>query len=283
MKEIQMSSIFPKKRLFDSHAHLDMLDGYLKSHVDQAVASGVVNIVTMGTDIKSSLKSVEYQKRFKGVVIAGVGIHPEIVIPGSESYNKALDIDKLSVMISKIQEIITSNDVYVLGECGLDYYYLHRNKKLHSKTIERSKSLQQFLLKEQLKLAKLLNLTVSIHARDAIDDTINLCKMYAKDCNIIFHSFTGNTKQAKEILSLGYKIGVNGIITFKKAEDLRNTIKEITKEKNIRTIEDLYNAGIYLETDCPFLLPINSKNKEKQNSPKQLPYIWEFITENILV
>lgn len=269
--------LFPSRRLFDSHCHLDMLEGYIKPQIEAAVASGITNMFAVAVDLKSSLKTLELQEKYPEYIIAGAAIHPEIVIPGSKMFDASITSATVSEQIQQLQKLLVDNPYKLIGECGLDYYWLQKNPDLTALEIENSKYLQTYLLQEQLKLASLLNLPVSLHSRESVADCINLCSTYAKNCPIIFHSFTGSLDEAKTILSLGYKIGINGIITYKSAVDLRNNIKTIIGNKKIFLPEDLYEAGFFLETDAPLLFPSNSRTREPQNSPKQLPYIWEFL------
>jgi len=106
---------------------------------------------------------------------------------------------------------------------------------------------------------------------------IDIVKKYIPKVRGVFHSFTGTLDEAKEINALGFPIGINGIITYKSALDLRNTLIELTKDTKITSPEDLYNIGIYLETDSPFLFPSNIEKRKKFNSPYTIKFIWEFV------
>lgn len=269
---------FPSKRLFDSHCHLDSIPGYIKPQIEAAITAGVSTMVTLGTDIESSLKGLNIQHKYPEVVMAGIGIQPELVIPGGEMFNETIDQENVFALIQAFQDTLVKNDFKLIGECGLDYYWLTKNKALTSMQIEKSMYLQKYLFQEQLKLAKLFNLPVSLHSRAAENDCIEMCKPYANTMPIIFHSFTGSLEQAREILSMGFKIGINGIITYKSAQTLRDNLVTLLADKNIATIADLYEAGFFLETDSPLLKPGNSKLTDSFNSPKQLPYIWDFVT-----
>ncbi len=269
---------FPQNRLFDSHCHLESMPGYIKPQVEAAIAAGVSNIVTVGIDIKSSLAGLAIQKKYPEVVLAGIGLQPEIVIPGSDIYDKSITTINAGETIQQIEKCLIDNEFKLIGECGLDYYWLERNETLTASEIENCKYLQQFLLKEQLKLAQLFKLPVSLHSRAAEADCIDACKQYAHKLPVIFHSFTGNLEQAQEIISSGFKIGINAIITYKSAAALRELFIKIVGNNKIDSVKDLYELGFYLETDSPLLVPSNSKQHESFNSPKQLPYIWQFIT-----
>lgn len=117
---------------------------------------------------------------------------------------------------------------------------------------------------------------MSVHARSSHQDCIQLVKKYP-DVKGIFHSFAGRLEEAKEIFDLGYAVGINGIITYKSAQVLRETILSLTEGKDIRVPSDLYACNIYLETDSPFLIPSNIKERPLYNSPQYVSVLWDFI------
>lgn len=278
---VNIFKAFPKNRLFDSHCHLESLPGYLKPHIEAAVASGVSNIVTVGVDIETSLKGLQIQHKYPEIVLAGIGLQPEIVIPGSELFDASITSLNVSDFMKRFEKTLLANDFKLIGECGLDYYWLERNEDLSKVEVENSKYLQSYMLQEQLKLAQLFNLPVSLHSRAAEKDCIEACRPFAHKLPIVFHSFTGTVDQAKEIVSMGFKIGINGIVTYKSANVIREFIIDIVGSSKIDSIADFYDFGFYLETDSPLLFPSNSRLREAYNTPKQLPYIWEFITKLI--
>jgi TatD DNase family protein len=103
-----------------------------------------------------------------------------------------------------------------------------------------------------------------------------MLKPFAHKAAVIFHSFTGNYDQAKQILDLGFKLGVNGIITYKSARELRTVYGRIIGEHKFTTPLELYNQGIYLETDAPLLLPASTVFHDSFNTPKQIKCIWDY-------
>ena len=279
---LKLPKLFPARRLFDSHCHLEMLESEcgpqaLHEQIAAAQAAGVAAIFTMGTSIETNEQAIAYQKEFPGYVFAGAGLHPELCVPGSDMYKKELDENDIAQYIAKFKAQLAQNDFVFAGECGLDYYWLEKNSELTKHQIDTSKSLQKIMLLEQLKLAKVLNLPISLHTRAVEAEGLELVNNFGTNLEVIFHSYTGSYEVAAAILESGYKIGINGIVTYKSAEDLRQTFNKLLKGKKIKEPEDLYQEGFVLETDAPFLMPSNSKQREKLNSPKQIPYIWEFL------
>ena len=96
----------------------------------------------------------------------------------------------------------------VLGEIGLDYYYGKDNK---NEQIE--------LFRKQLVIAEKLDIPVVIHSRDAVEDTINILKEF--DLTGVIHCFSGSVETANTYISLGYKIGIGGVVTFKNAKTIK--------------------------------------------------------------
>ena len=139
--------------------------------------------------------------------------------------------------------------IVAIGEIGLDYHYGKDDK---DKQIE--------IFRKQLKIAENLHLPVVIHSRDATEDTINVLKDF--HLHGVIHSFSGSLETAKIYLNMGYKLGVNGVITFKNAK-----LKDVYKE--------LSPNDIVLETDSPYLAP--EPHRGEQNSPKNILDIALFV------
>ena len=152
------------------------------------------------------------------------------------------------------EEQIRDNDIVGIGEIGLDYHYGKENAELQKK-----------LFHKQMVLAEKYHLPVVIHSRDATEDTIAVLKQYP---NVIgdIHCFSGSIETAKIYISMGYKIGIGGVVTFKNS----NLYK---------VVENIGLDSIILETDAPYLAPTPFRGSV--NSSKYIPYIAEKIA-NIL-
>ena len=223
--------------LTDTHCHIykeyyDDIDKIL----NESIKNGVNRWINNGCDKNSNKEILDYSFKYPNMYIA-LGIHPECV----SNYD-----DKDLVFIEKN---ISNKKVIAIGEIGLDYHYSEDNKEE-----------QILLLESQLKLASKYNLPVIIHSRDANKDIIEILKKY--NLKGVIHSFSGNIKEAKEFIKMGYLIGINGIITFK-----NSNIKEL--------LNDISLDNILLETDSPYLAPVPYRGQ--QNSPKHIKDIAEFI------
>ena len=150
------------------------------------------------------------------------------------------------------EKILSSNKVVGIGEIGLDYHYGKEDVLL-----------QKDLFRKQLNLARELHMPVVIHTRDATLDTINILKEYPDVIGDI-HCFSGSIETAHIYVSLGYKLGIGGVVTFKNS----NLFK---------VVESIGLENILFETDAPYLTP--EPFRGKQNSSKYIPYISKRVSE----
>lgn len=216
--------------LIDTHAHINMLENP-QLGIDEARQAGVKEIILPSAseeDFEKILKICDENKD----TYALLGVHPE-------------DCEKFSdETAKKIIELSKHKKVVGIGEIGLDYYYTKENKEI-----------QKRCFVTQLEIAKMLNLPIVVHDRDAHLDTIEILKsMDAK--NVLLHCFSGSVEFMRECTKLGYKIALGGVVTFKNAK----VAKEVAKEIDLK--------DLMLETDCPFLTPHPFRGQE--NSPKYI-------------
>jgi TatD DNase family protein len=225
--------------LVDTHFHLSPELNFAEIF-EKSVKQGVKKFIMAGTDLKNSefLKSIANQ--FDDTYFSA-GVCPSEI----ENY-KIEDFQG-------IKKILTQKKCVAVGECGLDYHYL---KDFKNKQIE--------VFDYQLNLAKFFKLPVIIHSRKAQEDTLNLLQKN-KINRFVLHCFTEDKNFAKKLLNLGAYISFSGIITFKNAESLRETLKYIPLDR------------ILIETDSPYLAP-QSKRGQK-NYPYYLPEIFSKICE----
>jgi TatD DNase family protein len=142
------------------------------------------------------------------------------------------------------------------GESGLDYYYNHSPREA-----------QIANFRAHIAAARSAGLPLVVHTRDAEDDTIAiLSEEHAKGAfSGVIHCFTGTTRLARAALELGFYISVSGIATFKKAEDLRSTLKDVPLER------------LLVETDAPYLAPQGKRGK--RNEPAFVVHTAAMLTE----
>ena len=226
---------------FDSHAHYnDEQFNPDRDELLQAMQSNSISyIINAGTDITSSLFSIELAKKYP-FIYAAVGIHPEDV-----NKNESLD---------EIKKLAQNEKVAAIGEIGLDYYW---------DTTTKEKQIDYF--KNQLHLANELNLPVIIHDRDAHQDTFNILKEIPVTKKGVLHCYSGSVEMAREFLKLGYYLGFGGSSTFKNAKNVIDVLKEVPEDKFL------------IETDAPYMTPVPFRGK--RNNSLYLKYVVEKIAE----
>jgi TatD DNase family protein len=301
-----MKSLFEKLNkpnfLFDSHCHLndEIYDGDRDEVVKRALETGVEQIWDISVDLKSSERAVENAKKYENVK-AVVGVDPEAFIKGSELF-VGIDVDEkwFEKIYEDLDKLILENRNFVIaiGESGLDAYWNQINVgkgELSSAESEKSLELQERLFKVHLELAQKYDLPVSIHSRNAETKCLEIVKNY--DVTGIFHSYTGNYETAKKVLDAGWNLGVNVIITFKNANELREIYKKLLGSHSPRHAwrqtggemaegqwgdtdpGNFYQKGIYLETDGPYLSPDGKRGE--RNEPGNVKDIYDKFIEII--
>ena len=227
--------------IFDTHAHYDdeQFDKDREELLNSMQAAGVGTIVNASATVESweAVRRLTEQYHF---VYGMIGVHPDEV--GSLNEEN----------FARMEELLQREKLVAVGEIGLDYYW---DKETHE--------LQQYWFRRQLDLAEKYALPVSIHSRDAAEDTMVILKEYAGRVKAVLHCYSYSPEMAKEFLRLGYWIGVGGVVSFKNGRKLKETVKETPMER------------ILLETDCPYLSP--EPFRGKRNSSLRLPYVAEAI------
>ena len=226
----------------DTHCHLDKLDSTPEEAIIEAKQAGVQRMVTVSVD-EPSLDFVSSMVQQFPEVYGSVGFHPHDAAELTEDLEQK--IRKLALEEKKL---------IAIGETGLDYHYMYSSAEV-----------QQQVFSKQLQLAVELNLPVIMHSREAEKDTLNILQKIPVPPLGVAHSFTSSFEMAKTLIEMGWYIGINGIVTFKKAEDLREVVSWLPLDR------------LLLETDSPFLAPIPFRGKP--NKPAHIPAIATFIAE----
>ena len=226
----------------DTHCHLDKLETNPEETVEEAKQEGVKTMVTISVDEESFDFVSKAVKQFKDVY-GTVGIHPHDASEFSPKLEKSIR------KMARDQEKLIA-----IGETGLDYHYMNSSSED-----------QQLAFRKQLRIAVEVNLPVVLHSREAETDTIDILKEIPVPALGVAHSFTSSLMMAKTLIDMGWYLGINGIVTFKNAEDLREIVRWIPMDR------------LLLETDSPFLAPIPFRGK--QNKPAHIPIIASFIAE----
>ncbi|MBQ8476630.1 TatD family hydrolase, partial [bacterium] len=210
--------------LIDTHAHIYMLEnpemGIIEAH-----DAGVNEIIIPSAAEDDFEKVLDLCHRFEKTY-ALLGVHPE-------------DCEKFSDKTAKkIIELSKDEKVVGIGEIGLDYHYNKENKDK-----------QKHCFINQLEIAKMLNLPVVIHDREAHFDTLEILKASGLE-NVLLHCFSGSVEFMKECTKLGYKIALGGVVTFKNAKEPKEVAREVDLDY------------LMLETDCPYLTPHPFRGQE---------------------
>ena len=231
--------------MIDSHCHIN--DNLYKEnpeeYIKNAKNSGVFQFLVVGFDKASSVDAVNISKQFNGCY-AAVGIHPSDIKKRKEN-----DLEE-------IRKLAKEEKVIAIGEIGLDYYW---DKD------EAIKAEQRKYFIEQIKIANELDLPISIHCREAIDDCLQILKENPVKKVGIMHCFAGSVESAKEFIKLGFLLGFGGTVTFKNAVRPKEVVASVPSDSYV------------LETDAPYLTPDPYRGKE--NHSKYLYLIRNKIAE----
>ena len=223
--------------IFDTHAHYD--DDQFSEDRDALLSSmaehGVGTIVNVSATLESCEKAVGLAERYPHIY-AAVGIHPDEV--GSLNEETFADMKKW----------FDKEKVVAVGEIGLDYYWDNEPHEVQKKWFVR-----------QMELARELSLPVIIHSREAASDTLYVMQTHARGLKGVIHCFSYSPEIAKEYIKMGFYIGVGGVVTFKNARKLKETVEQIPLE------------SIVLETDCPYMAP--EPYRGKRNNSQYLPRV----------
>ncbi len=216
-----------KNSIFDTHAHYDdvSFDGVRDALLEAVHSNGVGCIINNATDLdESAQKCLEISKKHPFCYTA-VGIHPEFV------ETKGMTVDEL-----KLKELVKNKSVVAIGEIGLDYHYSSDRKDLQIEVFRR-----------QCQLANELELPVIVHDREAHGDTFDVLSEVKPKGSV--HCYSGSPEMAVELVKLGLHIGVGGVVTFKNARKLVETVEAVPLDR------------ILLETDAPYLSPVPFRGK----------------------
>lgn len=229
--------------LIETHCHLDYLEQMpLDDILQQSREVGVERFISIAVEPGNQARVREIAEQYPDVY-ATQGIHP----------HEASGFDGAE---NTVREGLQSSKVVALGETGLDYYYDYSDR-----------SIQRRVFARQLEIAAEADLPVVIHTRDADDDTIAILGEHAGSLSRkgVIHCFTSTPRLAEFCLEQGFYLGFTGIVTFNKAENVREVVRLTPLER------------LLLETDSPFLAPVPYRGKEA--APFYLPFVAEKIAQ----
>ena len=227
--------------IFDSHAHYDSeaFNDDRKELLGALQSQGVCGIINCGSDMASSLASLELADEFD-FIYAACGVHPHEAEGCKQGY------------LPVLKKLCSEEKCVAVGEIGLDYHYDFSPREI-----------QKTVFEQQLVLAKELDLPVIIHDREAHEDTLELLKRY-KPKGVV-HCFSGSVEMAKEIVKLGMYIGLGGAVTFKNARKPVEVAAYVPDEK------------LLIETDCPYMTPVPHRGKRCDSS--YIPFTAQVIAD----
>ncbi len=219
-------------RLIDSHVHLDdpIFEADREAVIERALAAGVERMMAIGTgsgppDLETAIRQAERCP----FMLATIGVHPH-------------DASKATAeTFERLRDLAAHPKVAAIGEIGLDYHYDFSPRDV-----------QRAVFLKQLEIAAEAGKPIVIHTREAWPDTMALLLECWHGPGIM-HCFTGDPKQAQEALDLGFHLAFGGVLTFPKADTVREAAR-ITPEDRL-----------LVETDCPYLAP--APHRGRRNEP----------------
>ena len=231
--------------IFESHAHYDdeAFDGDREELLKKLPESGIEYVVNVGASCASTKACIALAEKYD-YIYAAIGVHP----------NETAELDDEFIAYMKAQAL-TNPKVVAIGEIGLDYYWNEPEPAIQKKWFTR-----------QLDLALEVDKPVIIHSREAAKDTADILMSDTyKNIRGVIHCYSYSPEMAKSYLDRGFYLGVGGVITYKNARKL------------VETVEMLPLSQLLIETDSPYLSPV--PNRGKRNSSLNLPYIIDRIAE----
>jgi TatD DNase family protein len=221
----------------DSHAHLEMeeFDADRPRVIQEAFEKGLSEIITIGTDLKSSFQALALAKIYRRIW-ATVGFHPHEA--------KEFDPQVLPQManLAKVPQVVA------IGEIGLDFYRDWSPRKAQEETF-----------RQMVRLARQVGLPVIIHDREAHHEVLSILKEEkAEEIGGVFHCFSGDWAMARQCLNLNFFLSITGAVTYKRG----SVLEEVTRRAPLESL--------LLETDAPYLAP--NPFRGKRNEPAYLIY-----------
>lgn len=220
--------------LFDTHAHMDdeAFDADREELLRTLPEQGIALLMNPGCSLASSRAACDLAEKYD-YIYAAVGSHPDAA---DEVNQETLEAYR---MLCK-----QNSKVKAIGEIGLDYHY---------EDIPREIQLRAF--RDQMALARELNLPVIVHEREAHEDGMAVVREFPEVTGV-FHCYSGSAEMARQLVKLGWYIGFTGVLTFKNAR------------KALEVAQSIDLSRIVLETDCPYMSP--EPFRGKRNDPGKL-------------
>jgi TatD DNase family protein len=231
-------------KLIDTHSHLFLpeFDSDRDQVIQNAVNTGIKKIILPNIDASTIDNLLDLYSKYPGICVPVIGLHPTSV---KDNYIQELTI---------LEQYFSKHPFIAIGETGIDLYWDKTRIK---------QQCESFIA--QIDMAKSLHIPLIIHCRESFEEIVTILERKKGDgLTGVFHSFTGTPEQAKIILSLGFKIGINGVVTYK-----NSTLPQV--------LEKIPITEIVLETDSPYLTPVPFRGK--RNESANLQYVAQKIAQ----
>ena len=236
-------------KYFDSHAHyfdewFNEYEGGADALLDKIFADNVGAIVNIATNSDNLRECIKQAHKYEKMYVSS-GIHPE----------DCLYIEDIDAALCEIEASICDeakrheNKIVAIGEIGFDYHLENLTDEVKAK--------QRYVFEEQMKMAEKYGLPVIIHDREAHGDCFEMAIKYP-NVKGIFHSYSGSSEMARELVKRGWYISFSGVVTFKNANRVREVLSTIPLDR------------LLIETDAPYLAP--HPNRGKMNHSGNLEY-----------
>lgn len=218
--------------MIDTHSHLylEEFDADRVEVVERAKEAGIKHLVLPNVDKETISALFATKKQFPDYCSLAMGLHPT-------SVGKGFKEDLLC-----IEKTFSEENFIAIGEIGLDLYW--------DKTFLKE---QIAVFEQQLQWAVDLHLPVIIHNREATNEIFASLRKFSGKVNGVFHCFSGDEYEAKKMLDFGFKLGINGIVTFKKS-----ALPQVLKKLKL--------SDLLLETDMPYLAPVPHRGKRNESA-----------------
>lgn len=208
--------------------------------VERALDAGVKRIILPDIDSQSRHRMLELESQYPAIMLPLAGLHPTSV---NENYKEEL---------AAVEKLVGTHTCYGIGECGIDLYW--------DKTYWRE---QVKAFEHQLGIAKEMDFPVVIHSRDSLQEIFEILKKHPYTKGIL-HCFPGTPEEARQAISMGFLLGIGGVVTFKKSQ-------------MAATVQATGIQHLVLETDAPYLAPVPFRGKRNESS--HIPLIAQKISE----
>lgn len=219
--------------LTDTHTHLylEQFDDDRHAVVKSAIAKGVKYMLLPNIDSETIAGMLKLRDNFPENIFPMIGLHPTDV---KENFEEELQT---------IENWLKKETFYAIGETGIDLYW--------DKTFLAQ---QKFALRKQIQWAKTYHLPIVLHVRDSFDEVFEVLeKEIDGHLKGVFHCFTGTLAQAEKIIGWGFKLGIGGVLTYKKSG-------------LDKVVEKIPTGHLLLETDAPFLTPAPYRGKRNESA-----------------